>query len=418
MIKKLRRRFVFIILAIMSVFILSIVGAIFLSMRSSEIKQSYEIMEATLDLGNVDTPNNPAQIPEGETKFGLLDDNNMYRNCILLSVDWRGYITAQYQMNEPVSLDDLEDACEDIIDEGDDDGIVLVDGIEYRYIMDAKNAYRTNIVLLDRTIEKNTLNRLLMILLSIAVLSIIIVAIISIFLSRWATKPIQSAWEKQKRFVADASHELKTPLTVIEANMDVVMSNPDSTISEQEKWLDYIRTETERMSKLVHSLLYIAKTDSGEQKAIMKRFNISETIVGVCLVFESLIFEKGRTLETAIASDLKICGDEEKIKQLATILIDNALKHSDENGRIYVTLDPDEKKGRVRLIVANSGEAIPLESQEKIFERFYRVDKSRARATGGSGLGLSIAKGIVDEHGGRIEVSSGNGELTRFVVVI
>ncbi|MBQ7132289.1 MAG: GHKL domain-containing protein [Oscillospiraceae bacterium] len=421
MIKKLRIRFVFIIMLIMTVFILTIVGAIFFLMRTSEIKQSYDIMEATLSLGNVDVPNNSpdSQPPENnDTKFGLIDDNNMYRNCILISVDWHKNFTAQYQMNEPVTLDDLKEACNDILDSEDDDGIVLVGDVEYRYLREVKNDYRTNIVLLDRTIEKNTLNRLLVILLSISGTSILIVLIISISLARWATNPIKEAWEKQKRFVADASHELKTPLTVIEANMDVVQSNPESTIASQEKWLDYIRTETERMSKLVYSLLYIAKTDSGEEKAVMKKFNISETVVGVCLVFESLVFEKGRTLETAIASDLIINGDEDKIKQLVTILVDNALKHSDEKGRLYVTLDPDEKKGRVRLIVANTGEAIPHDAQEKVFERFYRVDKSRARNTGGSGLGLSIAKGIVDEHGGKIDVYSSDDELTRFVVIL
>lgn len=421
MIKRLRRRFVFVILLIMTVFVFTIVGAVFLLMRNSEIRQSYDIMEATLALGNVDVPNNSTDSQIGEndsTKFGLVDDNNMYRNCILVNVDWHKNFTAQYQMNEPVTLEDLKEACNYILDAKSDDGIVLVGNVEYRYLREVKNEYRTNIVLLDRTIEINTLNRLLVILLLISAFSILIVLIISIFLARWASNPIKEAWEKQKRFIADASHELKTPLTVIEANMDVVQSNPELSVGEQKKWLDYIRTETERMSKLVHSLLYIAKTDSGEERAVMKKFNISETVVGVCLVFESLVFEKGRTLETAIASDLTINGDEDKIKQLVTILVDNALKHSNENGRLYVTLDPDEKRGKVRLIVANTGEPIPAQAQEKVFERFYRVDKSRTRNTGGSGLGLSIAKGIVDEHGGKIEVYSADSELTRFVVVL
>jgi signal transduction histidine kinase len=242
--------------------------------------------------------------------------------------------------------------------------------------------------------------------------------VISIFLARWAVKPINSAWEKQKQFVADASHELKTPIAIIEANTDVVLSNPDDLVKEQSKWLEYIKNETQRMTKLVQQLLFIAKFDSGEERLVFENFDISELVSGMCLVFEPLIFEKGKALETGIDPDLKINGDADKIKQLVTILIDNAIKHSDENGKVYVALTEEKQKGKVKLIVANTGEPIPQESQDKIFERFYRVDKSRARATGGSGLGLSIAKTIVENHKGSINVYSRPGELTRFVVII
>ena len=180
MIKKLRRRFVFVIMLIMTIFILTIVGAIFFLMSTSEIKQSYDIMENVLKLGNVDVPNNSPDesVEDIDTKFGLVDDNNMYRNCILVSVDWNKNFTAQYQMKEPVTVEDLKDACNDILDSDDDDGIVLVGEVEYRYMRRIKNNYRTNIVLLDRTIEKNTLNRLLVILLSISGGSFLVVLII------------------------------------------------------------------------------------------------------------------------------------------------------------------------------------------------------------------------------------------------
>lgn len=200
------------------------------------------------------------------------------------------------------------------------------------------------------------------------------------------------------------SHELKTPLTVISANADIVLANRDSTVSEQEKWLNYIKQETERMTKLINEMLYLAKHDDGRAEEEMLPFDLSEAAESCTLPFESVCFENGVQFYTEIQPDIGIVGSPSAIKQVMMILLDNAVKYAGENGFVRFLLHADGD--RVTLSVNNTGERIPPELIPHIFERFYRVDESRARDKGGYGLGLSIAKSIVDRHGGRITVKS------------
>lgn len=420
----------------MTAFVIAVTGSIFILMYRSEVSLSEEIMQKALNAGGFeragyspdadkyfgDNRRQPPDVipqeppPDKPDKNFTEKENNMLRNCFVVSVLPNGELSVQYQISETVSYDEIRSALDTIGKKAS--GIITISGIEYRYLSASDKMPNATYAFLDKSIENTTLRNLLIVLCVIGCGSIGIMFIVSLLLSSWAIKPVNEAWEKQKQFVADASHELKTPLTVIEANTDVLLSTPCDTIGQQEKWLLYIKSETQRMSKLVRNLLYIAKVDSAKEETDCRLFDISEAVTSVCLVCESMIFEKGKFFETEIASDLKIRGDAEKIKQLTTILIDNAVKHSDDGGKIYVALTQDKQKNKVRLIVANSGDPIPAECLEKIFERFYRVDKSRTRATGGSGLGLSIAKSIVDAHNGTIQVISNPGELIRFVVVL
>lgn len=146
------------------------------------------------------------------------------------------------------------------------------------------------------------------------------------------------AWDQQKQFIADASHELKTPLTVISTNTDVILSNSNDTVESQSKWLNYIKNETIRMTKLVNSLLYIAKYDANETKILLKKINLSNIISSICLQYEPLIYENNKKLITNIDNNITIMGDEDKIKQLLNILMDNALKYSLNNGIIKISL--------------------------------------------------------------------------------
>ena len=211
--------------------------------------------------------------------------------------------------------------------------------------------------------------------------------------------------------MADASHELKTPLAVISANTDVVLSNPNDLVHNQEKFLNYIKDETVRMTRLVGNLLFIAKSDAKQLKSAPQSFDMSDLVSSVCLVFEPLAFEQEKTLETSIQAHISYVGDQDRIKQLLTILLDNALLHSTEHAHIQVSLSQDCQQ-KIRLAVSNSAQDIPPDKLEKLFDRFNRLDESRAKRTGGSGLGLNIAQTIVQNHGGTIVAHSGQGVVT------
>ena len=244
---------------------------------------------------------------------------------------------------------------------------------------------------------------------------------LSFWLAHQALAPVERAWDQQNRFVADASHELKTPITVILANLDILRSHKDETVRSQSRWIMNTREEAERMRELIENLLFLAKNDANALKEQMTEISLSEAAEDRVLNFEAVAFEKGVELESDIPENLKVTGSESQIKQLLTILIDNAVKYAGPEGKAEVSLrEIREKNGRnaVRIRVANTGEPIPPEDLEHIFERFYRADKSRARKEGGYGLGLSIAESIVRVHGGQIVCESSKERGTVFTVTL
>ena len=243
----------------------------------------------------------------------------------------------------------------------------------------------------------------LIITLSIVLLAaLILVFLICLFFANRSIKPIEDAWNKQNQFIADASHELKTPLTTINTNIDLLMTHGDSTINEEKKWLNYIKDESTRMAKLTNDLLYLAKVDhSSENNIIKSTFSFSSAAENVILTTEAVIYEKSLNLVEDLDDEIYISGDESQIKQLVLILLDNAIKYTNQGGTIEVTLKKLDNK-TARFIIKNTGNGIPPEDISKIFDRFYRSDKSRDRKSGGYGLGLSIAKSIVVSHKGTI----------------
>ncbi len=296
-------------------------------------------------------------------------------------------------------------------------GTLTMDVTDYRYLLAAK-PYGQIIVLLDRSLEIATARRLLSTLLLTGGVGLVLLFLVSLFLAERAIVPMRKAWERQKRFIADASHELKTPLTVIAANTDVVLGNRQETVASQAKWLGYIRSETERMSKLVNDLLNIAKLDATETEPVTQPFNLSDVVVAACLPLESLAFESGRSLITEVQPNLTYAGDADSLQQVVGILVDNAIKHASGEGDILVSLVREPETGRMKLSVRNPGAGIPAAESERIFERFYRPDASRARETGGYGLGLSIAKSVVERHGGTISVTGTPDGQTTFTIVL
>ena len=220
-------------------------------------------------------------------------------------------------------------------------------------------------------------------------------------------EPVEESFNKQKQFVSDASHELKTPLAVIEANADVLQTKVGES-----KWITYIQKEIQSMNKLVNDLLTLARMENTNSANIQK-FDLSKEVQMSIAVFESMIYEKEIKLETNINEGILFNGDKEDIKHIISIILDNAIKHTEKEGKIIVNVQ--KEKSEVKIEIKNQGDPIPEGEQEKIFERFYRVDKSRNRNEKRYGLGLSIAKGLVEKYNGTIKARSSDG-FTSFIV--
>ncbi|MFC8689626.1 sensor histidine kinase [Brevibacillus porteri] len=282
---------------------------------------------------------------------------------------------------------------------------------------DKVNLQNYNIVnLLDITESHETLINLLTTLISIGLIMLFLIFLVSRYFANRAIVPIAEAWARQKQFVADASHELKTPLMIMKANYDVLMANETETIQSQYKWLSYIKTGTDRMAKLVNDMLTLTRMDEANIELSKEEFNLSHAIRTVTESMDGILNDKGITLLCEIEPNMVIESDEERINQLITILFDNAVKYTNSGGQIELTLSKTKKQ--VKFVIKNSGKGIPQADLPKVFDRFYRVDPSRATKTEGHGLGLSIAKSIVHLLGGSIHVTSVENEWTTFTFTL
>lgn len=264
---------------------------------------------------------------------------------------------------------------------------------------------------MDNSLTNISLHKMLITSIIIFIIGTAVISILSFLISAWLVKPVENTFNKQKQFISDASHELKTPIAVISANADIL----ESEIGYENKWLEYIRSESERMSKLINSLLTLARIEMQNDKMQINKFDICNAIMEVTMPFESVAFEKGVILECDLNDEITVMGNEEQIKQLVAILTDNAIKHCFEGGTVSVSVSL--QKGKCTVKVSNNGEPIPYEIQQKIFERFYRADESRKREENRYGLGLAIAKQIVENHKGNIYVKCEFG-ITEFIFTI
>ena len=227
------------------------------------------------------------------------------------------------------------------------------------------------ITLMENKDAINRLKTLFVIAIAGGILGIAIIYLIAKKISKTIVEPVESSFEKQKQFVSDASHELKTPLAVMEANADVLQAKVG-----EEKWITYIQNEVQSMNKLVNDLLTLAKMEN-INTINNQKFDLSKEIQMSVSVFESMIYEKKIELETNINENIEFTGDKDDIKHIVSIVLDNAIKHTNEDKRIIVNLS--KEKGDIKLEIKNEGEPIPEGEEEKIFERFYRVDKARNR---------------------------------------
>ena len=284
-------------------------------------------------------------------------------------------------------------------------------------INDPGNNHQTVYVGKDVTALYNGLDKATTIMAILGLLALLIATVVGHILSGKAMIPLRAAYEKQRQFAADASHELRTPLAVVMASADLLESDPSIKSPFLKQVIADVRDEVKKMTKLVSDLLIVARSDNKALKLKPTKFDLGAVVAQTARLMQPLAEQKKITLVAEEMPKNMIYADEQKIRQLILILVDNAVKYTPEGGCVTVHFCKAEK-GKVAFVVADTGIGIAKEDQDKVFDRFYRVDKARSREMGGNGLGLAIAQEIVNMHRGNISLSSELGKGTTFVVTL
>lgn len=266
-------------------------------------------------------------------------------------------------------------------------------------------------VFLDCGRELSTFYSFLGMSIFISLCGLSLVFILVLFFSKLAVGPVAESYEKQKQFITDASHEIKTPLTIIDANTEVLeLENGEN------EWTAGIKNQVRRLNSLTEKLVFLSRMEEEQTKLQIQEFSISETVLEIVQSFEPVAEMKGKDFQAEVPPNLFYYGDEVMFRRMLTLLLDNAVKYSSENGVIRLTLRKTEK--HVELVLWNTVPEIRQGNQDILFERFYRPDSSRNSETGGYGIGLSVAKAIVTAHKGKIHARSGDGKSIEFQIVL
>jgi len=417
MFEKSRRR---IIAAIMSVLVLLFLGTLAVIYTSSyyEVaRENYRMLERHVELYYMNPPvkafipdskapiHKSEGMPNGDPERFRREESPAFRlsTFYTVAVSAEGDIMAADNGNgEVYDEETLSAFAIEVIKGGRRQGIKgsLI------YHVDRQGGYCL-VAFMDNTIMQESMTTLFRHTLVFGSVTMAGLYYIAVQLAKRIVQPLEESYQKQKQFISDAGHELKTPVSVVSANAELLSRELGSN-----QWLSNIQYENERMGKLVGQLLELARTENVEP--VLEHLDFSRLTAGETLPFESVAFEHGIVLNSEIADGLHIEGEEIKLRQLVAILIDNAVRHS--TGK-EIRLELKEERGYAALSVINQGEEIPPEQREKIFERFYRNDTARSSADGHYGLGLAIAKAIVIAHKGKIDVRCHDG-LVEFRVII
>ena len=404
--KKLKNKVFYVILLILTIFLISIL-IIFNSQNyrqeANNIKENLMRMDGNRNRQN-NRPPNQEQIEDKIKEPGIFMDSTIY--TVILDENFNVIDVINHSTND-VSDEEIKTIAEKIVEENTitnlEVGNLYFDKYSYSFIRNTNT-----LVIIDNSNAQEKLMQILKTSILTFVILEIAIIIVSKKLTNWIIKPVEESFDKQKQFIADASHELKTPLAVIIASSEALENEP-----EEKKWLLNIKNESERMNNLISELLNLAKSEN-EVKEQHINENLSKIVERTILTFESLIYEKNIKLDYKINDNIFFSCNGNQIKEVIGILLDNAIKHSPLKGEIKVNLK--KEKGNIVLTVTNKGDEIPKEEQEKIFERFYRADKSRNRNENRYGLGLAIAKNIATNHNGKISVNCENGYTTFKIV--
>lgn len=414
MLKRLRRKFIIIVMALVGTVLVAVLGSTYLATAHSQ-RQLIEVSLERSIIGGMSTRpmfggERPRDDDDGMRFGGLLS--------LLVDVNDEGIVLQVSDAPVIINTDVLDDVITRVVVNGELSGRDARSHIAWQSSELEDGGMRIAIV---DTSSSDTILREQ----AIKDLQIICIALIALFaitwwLSGWALRPVERAWEQQRRFVADASHELKTPLAVILANTQILQKH-EGVSDDAMHWIESTSDEAQHMNSLVQDLLQLARADetvAGSSSSSLRHEDIdfSEMVESAALEFDAVAFERGCMLDAQVDEGIHISGDPEWLERMVRILIDNATKYGKEGTNVDVALS--KTGSHVTLTVHNDGNPIDPEDLPHVFERFYRSDKARSReGEGGFGLGLAIAKGIADAHGAEISVASTQEAGTTFKVI-
>jgi len=410
MFRELKWRFVVLIMSMLILVFVGIFGAIYGLTANSMNKQSRFTLEKIMRAP-------PRPVPDSRDAFGSLIVETDSQGEILMLMSYLEVDEQAVAMAVSKILSKAPDGSEGESEAGvgsetnREFGRVKIGDTSYDYLV-GKLPAGYKMVLLDRTPVHASLNDLLMVFIWVGVGSLLVLFGVSVFFANRAVRPIQTAFEKQQQFLADASHELRTPLTVIQTQLALLGSLDDP---QEAKWIEGIKTETTNMAGLVTDMLDLAKLDHAAEPVLVEA-SLKALLEKCLLSYEAIFFERGIELSVFSEEEVMARMDPEGIRRVLVILLDNALKYTSLGGIVEIRLSSEKHKAWLRI--RNTGEGIPEDRLEAIFDRFVRLDASRTKATGGYGLGLAIARGIAEQHGGRLSAASRPGEWTELTLVL
>ena len=399
MIRKLRVKFVCIVMAIAMLMVGGILGVVIHFTGSSMEMQSISMMRTI------------AASPFQQGIPGEPVEDEVRLPFFTVQISSRGeLITAGGGYFDLTDRDLLQKIVNLVLATGQESGELKEYGLRYLVAMSPTGI---SVVFVDTATEEATIASMVYSCMVIFVVAMLVFLGISILLSRWAIKPVATAWEQQRQFVADASHELKTPLAVIMANAEL-MQNEKTSQEDKNRFSENILSTTYQMRSLAENMLEMARVDNGTVKMNFAPLDMSELVGNAVLSFQLLYEEKGMGLRYAIADGISVDGSEQHLYQVMDVLLDNALKYGTPNSMVSVDLI---RTGRnCMLSVSSPGAPLSGEDLQNIFKRFYRADKARTM-NGSYGLGLSIAESIVEAHKGKIWAESKNGHNIFYVQI-
>lgn len=391
--EKLEKKTFYTIFSIVSLFI--VVSIIVFNVQS--YRKEYNGIKTNLTRMNMMVGGRPNRKPINQNFDDLNNKIIMDYDFYTFILDSNNNILHQISHNENGLDNKIINKANKIISNNYDSNIK----INLLYFSDISYNFKSGeyLVIVDTSNIRYRLSSLLLISILILGLSELLVYYVSKKITKWITDPVAETFNKQKDFIADASHELKTPLAVMMVSIDCIEVN-----KKNEKYINNMKSESDRMNNLITKLLDLSESESGNNKELYTANNLSKIVEKRALVFESLAFENNVNIETQIEKDIMLKCSKSEIDEVVSILIDNAIKHSYKNSVIKVNLYKD--KNNIVLDIINNGKDIPIDEYDKIFERFYLSDKSRNRDSNRYGLGLAIAKNIINNHEGQIKAFS------------
>lgn len=407
MIQKFKRKITFLLMGVFAVFIIGILVAVNLYNYYSnwkEVQKRLDLQTQVHHMGDRPSDFSPDKRMEIESAMDEADDLRAAQIYSIKLMPDRTVIPIVLDEGSKYTEGELGVIAEKILQQNKESG--FCDSFQY---LIADNGGASLLSFMDVSGVRKQQHQMIFYSVVIGIFSIILLFQVSVVLSRWLVRPLQEAFDKQKQFIASASHELKTPLAVIKTSLDTMKNEGQGG-----KYLDYALEENARMSALVHEMLTLSNLEQTGLDIKCERIDMGKAVEGGCLPFEVMAYEKGVVLELELDSEIHVCANIEKIQQMVGILMDNAIRHTEQSGKVVVCLK--NENGKACLQVKNEGEPIPESEQEKIFESFYRLDKSRNRQEGRYGLGLSIAQEIAESFGSRIQVKCEKGNTIFFAI--